>query len=40
LSKPATGGDKAGAGILTAIVVIIIVAGVAWLSMPDRSVLP
>jgi mannan endo-1,6-alpha-mannosidase len=35
LSKPATGGDKAGAGILTAIV-----AGVAWLSMPDRSVLP
>lgn len=35
---PATAGDKAGAGILTVLVISGIVGGLAWLSLPDGKV--
>ena len=35
---PATTGDKAGAGILTALVIAVTIGGLAWLSLPDGKV--
>lgn len=35
---PMTTGDKAGAGILTAIVISVVLAGLVWVSMPDGRV--
>lgn len=35
---PATAGGKAGAGILTAVVICAIVGGLTWLSLPDGKV--
>lgn len=37
-SKPVTGAGRAGAGILTALVAIIVVGGLVWVSMPDGNV--
>ncbi|CZS94763.1 related to DFG5 protein [Rhynchosporium agropyri] len=37
LLKPLTTGDKAGAGILTAIVVAVILSGLIWVSLPDGN---
>lgn len=37
-TRPATGGDKAGAGILTAIVISAVIGGLVWVSMPDAKV--
>ncbi|KAH9211955.1 mannan endo-1,6-alpha-mannosidase [Leptodontidium sp. 2 PMI_412] len=36
--RPLTTGDKAGAGILTAVVVAIILSGLVWVSLPDGNV--
>lgn len=38
LSKPSTTADKAGAGILTAVVAAIVLSGIAYISMPDKVV--
>lgn len=35
--KPITTADRAGAGILTALVAAIIVGGLAWVSLPEKS---
>lgn len=37
-STPATTGDKAGAGILTALVTVVVVTGLVWVSLPDKVV--
>jgi mannan endo-1,6-alpha-mannosidase len=35
--KPITTGDRAGAGILTALVAAVVLSGLAWVSMPEKS---
>lgn len=37
-TRPATTGDKAGAGILTAVVIAAVLGGFVWVSMPDGRV--
>jgi mannan endo-1,6-alpha-mannosidase len=37
-AKPATTGDRVGAGFLTAVVASIVLIGLVWVSMPDKSV--
>ena len=37
-SRPATNSDRAGAGILTAVWLCAIIAGLTWLSLPDGKV--
>lgn len=36
--KPATAGDKVGAGFLTAFVLCAVLGGLGWLSLPDGRV--
>ena len=37
-SKPATTGDRVGAGFLTALIACVVVSGLVWVSMSDKSV--
>jgi len=34
--KPITTADRAGAGILTALVAAVVLSGLAWVSMPEK----
>jgi mannan endo-1,6-alpha-mannosidase len=36
--KPITTADRAGAGILTALVAAVVLSGLAWVSMAEKSV--
>ena len=35
--KPITTGDRAGAGILTALVAAVVLSGLAWVSLPEKN---